>query len=133
MRPFRLARIAAEAEGVRLRGMMSRIVSRAVYGLIALFFVLGAVVFAHIAAWYEIRIGLDQSYLATAGILGGADLVLAVVLGLLAARSSPSRVEVEALEVRRKAIEGIRSALTLSQLALPVLRLLSDFRRRRRT
>jgi hypothetical protein len=133
MRPFRLARIAAEAEGVRLRGMMSRIVSRAVYGLIALFFVLGAVVFAHIAAWYEIRIGLDQSYLATAGILGGADLVLAVVLGLLAARSSPSRVEVEALEVRRKAIEGIRSASTLSQLALPVLRLLSDFRRRRRT
>jgi hypothetical protein len=132
MRPLRLARIAAEAEGVRLRGLVSRVATRVVFGLIALFFVLGAVVFAHVAAWYEIRIELDQSYLATCGILGGADVLLAVILGLLASRSSPSRVEVEALDVRRKAIEGIGSALSLTQLALPLLRLLSGLGRRRR-
>ena len=132
MRPFRLARIAAEAEGVRLRGMATRIVTRIIFAAIALFFVLGAVVFAHVAAWYGIRIGLDQSYLASAGILGGVDLVLAILLGFLATRSSPSRVEVEALDVRRKAIEGIGSALSLTQIVLPLLRLLSGMRRRRR-
>lgn len=80
MRPFRLARIAAEAEGVRLRGMATRIVTRAILAVVALFFVLGAVVFGHIAAWYEIRTALDQSYLVTTGILGGADLVVALIL-----------------------------------------------------
>jgi hypothetical protein len=132
MRPFRLARIAAEAELVRLRGMMTRIMTRAIFGVVALFFLLGAMVFAHVAAWYEIRIGLDQSYLATAGILGGADLLLSIILLLLASRSSPSKVEVEALNVRRRAIEGIGSALTLTQLALPLVRLASNFGRRRR-
>ena len=132
MRPFRLARIAAEAEGVRLRGMATRIVTRVVFAVIALFFVLGALTFGHIAAWYEIRTGLDQSFLVTTGILGGADLAIAIVLLLLASRSSPSRVEIEALEVRRKALEGISSALSLTQMLIPALRLMSGVRRRRR-
>jgi hypothetical protein len=133
MRPIRLARIAAEAEGVRLRGMMTRIVTRAILAVVALVFVIGALVFGHVAAWYELRVGLDLSYLATAGILGGADLLVALILLLLASRSSPSRVEIEAREVRRRAIEGIGSALTLTQLVLPVFRIVSGMRRRRRT
>jgi len=132
MRPIRLARIAAEAEGVRLRAMMTRIVMRVVFAVIALFFVLGAAAFGHVAAWYEIRVGLDQSFLATAGIMGGADLLVAIILLLLASRSSPSRVEVEAREVRRKALEGIVSAMSLAQLVLPALRFASGMRRRRR-
>jgi hypothetical protein len=132
MRPFRLARIAAEAEGVRLRGMLTRIVTRVVLAVVALIFLLGAVAFAHIAAWYEIRVALDLSYLATAGILGGVDLILAFILVLLASRSSPSRVEVEALDVRRKAIEGIGSALSLTQMAIPLVRLVAALGRRKR-
>jgi hypothetical protein len=132
MRPFRLARIAAEAEGVRLRGMMARIVTRAIFAVIALFFILGAMTFGHIAAWYEIRIALNQSYLATAGILGGADLLLAIILLFLASRSTPSRVEIEARDVRRKALQGIGSALSLTQLVLPLLlRIMNGARRRR--
>jgi hypothetical protein len=133
MRPVRLARIAAEAEGVRLRGMMARIVTRAIFAVIGLIFILGAVTFGHIAAWYEIRVALNQSYLATAGILGGADLLVAIILLFLASRSAPSRVETEALEVRRKAIQGLGSALNLTQLVLPlVLRIVGSARRRRR-
>jgi hypothetical protein len=132
MRPFRLARIAAEAEGVRLRGLVSRIITRAVLAVIALLFVLGAVVFAHVAAWYWLRIGLDQTFLAAAGILGGGDLLVAVVLGFLASRSTPSRVEVEALDVRRKALQAIGSTLSLAQLVIPVLRITANLRRRRR-
>ena len=132
MRPFRLARIAAEAEGLRLRGMATRIVTRIGFAVVALFFVLGAVVFAHVAAWYELRIELNQGFLAAAGILGGMDLLLAAILGFLARRSAPSRVEVEALDVRRKAIEGIAGALSLTQLVIPLLRLISGLGRRRR-
>jgi hypothetical protein len=112
--------------------MMTRMVTRVIFAVIALIFLLGALVFGHVAAWYEIRIGLEQSYLAAAGILGGADLLIAIVLLLLASRSGPSRVEVEAREVRRKALEGIGSALSLMQMVLPVLRLMSGIRRRRR-
>jgi hypothetical protein len=132
MRPFRLARIAAEAEGVRLRGLVSRIVTRAVLAIIALLFVLGAVAFAHVAAWYWLRIGMDQTFLAAAGILGGGDLLVAVVLGFLASRSTPSRVELEALDVRRKALQAIGSTLSLAQLVIPVLRITANLRRRRR-
>jgi hypothetical protein len=132
MRPVRLARIAAEAEGVRLRGFITRIVTRVVLAVVALLFVIGAIVFAHVAAWYEIRTALNQPVLATTGILGGADLLVAVILGLLAGRSRPSRVEVEALEVRRQAIQGITNTLSVTQMAIPVLRMMANMRRRRR-
>jgi hypothetical protein len=132
MRPVRLARIAAEAEGVRLRGLATRIATRVVLAVVALLFIIGAIAFAHVAAWYEIRIGLDQSFLVTAGILGGADLLIAIVLGLLASRSRPSRVEREALDVRRKAIQGISGTLSVTQLLIPALRLMANLRRARR-
>jgi hypothetical protein len=127
-----LARIAAEAEGVRLRGVVRRAFTRAILGLIALCFVLGALVFAHLAAWYWLRMGLDLTFPAAAGILGGVDLLVAVVLGLLAMRSSPSRVEIEALEVRRKAIQGIASTLSMTQLVIPVVRMVLNLLRRGR-
>ncbi len=111
---------------------MTRMVARAMFAAIAVVFALAAVVFVHIAAWYEIRVGLAQSYLATAGILGGIDLLLAIILALLASRSGPGAVEVEALEIRRKAIEGIGSALSVTRLIIPVVRLVADMRRPRR-
>jgi hypothetical protein len=132
MRPFRLARIAAEAEGVRLRGLASRIFARLAFAVIAILFLVGAVAFGHIAAWYELRTALEQSYLMTTGILGGADLLIALTMGFLATRSSPSRVEVEALNVRRKAIEGIGSALSITQMVIPILRLIAGMGRGKR-
>ncbi len=132
MRLSRLARIAAEAEGVRLRGMATRTTKRVVFALTALFFIAGVLVFAHLAVWYELRTALDQTYLISIAILGGADLLLAMILLFLAARSSPSRVETEALEVRRKAIEGIGSALNVASMLLPLLSFATSFRNRRR-
>ena len=132
MRPVRLARIAAEAEGVRLRGFATRIAVRVAMAVVALLFVLGAVVFGHVAVWHVIRTELNQTVLATAGIMGGADLLVAVILGFLASRSRPSRVEVEALEVRRQAVQGITSTLSVTQMAIPAVRLMANMRRRRR-
>jgi hypothetical protein len=99
---------------------------------VALVFIIGAIVFAHVAAWYEIRIALDQSFLVATGIMGGADLLIAIILGLLASRSRPSRVEREALDVRRQAIQGISGTLSVTQMLIPVLRLMSNLRRARR-
>jgi hypothetical protein len=131
MRPFRLMRVAAEAEGVRLRGFVRRVVARIILGMIALLFGLGVIVFAHMAAWYWLRTGLDQTFLTTTAILGGVDLIVAVILGLFATRSTPSRVEVEALDVRRKAIEAIGSTLSLTRLIIPLMRIVANLRRRK--
>jgi hypothetical protein len=131
VRPVQLARIAAEAEGVRLRRFARRIISRAILGAIALLFFLGTIVFAHIAVWYWLRTGLAQSFPAAAGILGGGDLLVAIILGVIATRSSPSRVELEALAVRRQAISAIGGTFTLAGLVIPILRIVANLRRRR--
>src|ERR1700693_1138423 len=119
MRTLRLARIAAEAEGLRLRYSAQRTVVRAVLGMIALAFLLSALVFGQIAAWYWLRVSWDRP--AAALILGGGELVLAAIFGLLAARSSPGRIEREALAVRRRAVEGATSSLAFSALVTQLL------------
>jgi hypothetical protein len=112
--------------------MASRIIVRVVLAVVALLFVIGALVFVHIAAWYWIRIDREMSFYAASGILGGVDLLIAVILLVLASRSTPSRVEREALLVRQRAVEGITGVFTLSQLVLPILRFLVGLRRRGR-
>jgi hypothetical protein len=62
-------------------------------------------------------------------ILLGINLVIAGVLGAVAARSSPSHTEREALRVRREALVGARGALPITA-AVPLLRLLGRKRRR---
>lgn len=130
MRALRLARIAAEAEGLRLRHRTRRAVMRGMLMLIALGFLLGAVIFCHIAAWFWLR--FYWAPLGCALILAGADLVLAALLALLAARSSPSRIEIEALAVRQRAMDNITSTLALSALAAQLLRMAVEFFRRPR-
>src|ERR1700722_3262904 len=120
MRPLRLARIAAEAEGVRLRHSAQRTVVRVVFAMIALIFLAGTLVFLHIAAWFWLRQSWEHQYAAL--ILAGADLVLALLLAVVAMRSSPDRVELEALAVRQRALEGATASVAWSALAVQVLR-----------
>ena len=124
MRILRLARVAAEAEGLRLRCAAQRTVTRAVLGAIAFAFFLAALVFLHIALWYWLRQSLDRP--AAALIIGGGELVLAAILGLLAAR-----FEAEALAVRRRALESATSGLAISALATQLLPLAIRLMRRR--
>jgi len=130
MRTIRLARIAAEAEGLRLRERAQRTAIRIAFGMVAMVFMLGVLVFLHIAGWYWIRQSWQQLYAALT--LAGADFVLALVLAMLAARSQPSRVELEALAVRQRAMESAVSSIAISSLALQLLRLTMNLLRRRR-
>ena len=104
---------------------------RAAFGIIAMGFLAGAVVFAHVAAWFWLRVAWEARHAAL--IVAGGDLVLAILLALLAARSSPSRVELEALAVRRRAIENVGSTLAFSALAMQLLRLFTNLLSRRRS
>jgi hypothetical protein len=60
--PTKLLRIAAEAEGIHLRGIVTRIATHLTFAVIALLFVLGALALAHIAAFHWIVAGLGQSF-----------------------------------------------------------------------
>ena len=131
MRSLRLARIAAEAEGLRLRRGAQRTALRAIYVIVALGFFAWAVLFAHVAAWFWLRLSWEARHAAL--IVAGADLVLAVLLAVLASFLSPGRVEREALEVRRRAIESVGGALAFSAMAMQVLRLFTNLLARRRS
>ena len=132
MRTLRLARIAAEAEGLRLRTRAQRVLTRVVLGLLALLFLLGAVAFGHIALWFWMRIDRGWSQTGTALVFAGGDLVLAAFIALLCVRSTPTRVEIEALAVRTRAMEAAASTIALSSLVMPVLRVMLSLLRRRR-
>jgi hypothetical protein len=118
MRAVNLARIAAEAEILRIQHMLKRQGMRAALGLVAILFALGVLVLAHVAGWQVLRLYVPPIYATL--ILLGVDLVVAAIFGILAARSSPNPDEREALTIRQRALHGARSSLTLSAL-IPVV------------
>jgi len=130
LRPVRLTRIAADAEILRWRAFAARTITRIVCALIALIFVIGVLTIAHVAVWLALRVDAGLQYYWVALILGGVDLIIALVLLLIASRSTPSKVEREALEVRQRAVAGLTTTLSLAQLALPMLRVANSARRR---
>jgi len=117
MRSVNLLKIAAEAEVLRYRSMAARQGRRAAFGAIALLFILAVLALGEVAAW----LALYQRYAAIEAtlILLGINLVIAIAFGLLAARSSPSLAEREALRVRQQSLDAVRGALSLAAL-IPV-------------
>ena len=112
-----LAKVAAEAEILRIQYMLKRQGMRAAFGLVAAIFTVGVLVLAHIAGWQVLRLYLSPIYATL--ILLGVDFVIAALFGILAARSSPSRDEREALAIRQRAWHEARSSLALGAL-IPV-------------
>ncbi len=131
MRTLRLARIAAEAEGLRLRRQAQRTAIRLAIGLIGLMFLGWALAFAHVAAWYWLRESVGWADPGAAAAIAAADLVIAAFLVLLMARSSPGRVEMEALQVRQRALESATSSFALATVVVPALRLVLNLLRRK--
>ena len=122
MRTLRLARIAMEAESLRLREMAKRAALRMVWLYLAMAMLFCALGFGHLAAWFWLRETL--SALRTAGVFAAADLVLALVLTWLAFRSSPGAAEREALAVRRRAVDDAMESLSVSALLIRAIDLL---------
>jgi hypothetical protein len=114
MRAVNLAKVAAEAEILRIQHMLKRQGIRAAFGLVAVVFVFGVLVLANVAGWQALRLYVPPIYATL--ILLGVNLVLAAIFGILAARSSPSRAERDALAIRRQALREARSSLALGAL-----------------
>jgi hypothetical protein len=119
VRSFQLVRLALEAEGLRLRHHARRTLFRLVLGGFALLLVFGALAFGHVAAWYWLRESMAGQYAGL--IFAGVDLLLAAILAGLAARATPGQVELEALEVRRRALDATGESLTAAALLIRLI------------
>ncbi len=115
MRAVELAKVAANAEALRLREMASRQSMRAAYGGAAAVFGIGVLVLLHVVA-YNMMVP-NISPLVASLILLAFDLIVAAVCGLKALKSMPGAVELEALAIRKQAVHDMRGSVTLMSLA----------------
>jgi hypothetical protein len=123
VRSLSLGRIAAQAELLRLRHMARRQMARAVLGAAALVFALAALAALHVAGAFELR-----KYVTTVEavlIVAGIDAVIAIILGIAAARDVPGEIERQALQVRQTATEHMIETVALAALLRQILRVRS--------
>jgi len=109
-----LIRVVIEAEVLRYKSMAARHGRRAAFGVVALIFGLGFLVTLEIAGWQTIRMFILPIY-ATLCMMG-LNLPIAAGFAMVALRSSPSRAEIDSLEVRKKAVQALQTSLTISAL-----------------
>ena len=114
MRAVELAKVAANAEALRLREMASRQSMRAAYGGAAAVFGIGVLVLLHVVA-YNLMVPNVSPTVASL-ILLAFDLVVAGVCGLKALKSVPGAVETEALAIRKQAVHDMRGSITVMSL-----------------
>jgi len=121
MRSVELAKLAAQAEAIRLKQQARRQVMRAVFGAIAGLFALAALVAAHVLIGVAIARSIGAVWASV--VVLAMDVALAAVLAMLAMRNQPSQEEQEALTVRNRALDQAKEALALSVVLAPVARM----------
>jgi hypothetical protein len=114
MRTLRLAKAAAQAEGMRLREMARRQARRAAIAVAALFFFAAFLVAGHVA----IVMALVPTVTPVRAVLivGGGDLLIALVLALIASSSRPGALEREATELGQRMRQEIHDAMTVPSI-----------------
>ena len=115
MRAVELAKVAANAEALRLRQLVHRQLMRAVYGGVAAIFGIGVLVLLHVVA-YDLLVPHVSPVVASL-ILLVVDLAIAGVCGMQALNSKPSLIEEEALAIRKQALTDMRGSVTMMALA----------------
>jgi hypothetical protein len=130
IRSFRLAQIAVQAEGLRLRRLARRTAVRVGLVVVAAPFLLACFAFLETALWDWLSQNLRPEFAAL--ITAGINFAIAGLLLLIAALSRDSQVEIEALRVRQRALEDATRQLTIAATVAPFIRLLLDQLRRRR-
>ncbi len=123
MRTVDLGRTAAQAELVRLKRLLRRQAMRAVWGGVAVVFLIAVLVMLHVVAYFALVPALLSPLLGAVAVLV-FDLVLLVIFGLMAKAGAPDRVEAEARIIRDEALVGMRQSVAVSALLSPVTRLI---------
>ncbi|TCZ66118.1 phage holin family protein [Roseicella aquatilis] len=120
MRMFQLLRLAAQAEALRWKRTGRGYAIQAGLGVAAGVFGLMLLVMLHVAALIWLARGRDPAMAAL--IVAGIDLVLAGILGWLAARHVEDPVAVEAQRVRDDALRQVGDTTAKAAMVLPLLR-----------
>jgi hypothetical protein len=120
MRLLSLARIAAEAEGLRLKAMGRRQAMRGVHAAIAGLFLVLLLVMLQIAGFEFLAPAVGAGVAAL--IVAGADLILLALFALLALRNVPGKAEREAAQISRQARAQITDTLATYTLVVPAAR-----------
>ena len=114
MRAVQLARVAAQAERLRVQALVRRQIRRGVYGLVGTVFAVGALGFAHLVAWLALAPVIGPMWTGVALLI--FDLLVALGLGLLAFCSTPGEIEAEAQLLKRRALRQMKQDMALSAL-----------------
>jgi hypothetical protein len=120
MRLISLLRVAAQAEALRWKRTGRGLAIQAALGMSAAVFGLLLLVMLHIAALIWLARGRDGAVAAL--IVAGVDLVLAALLGWLAARHAADPIAVEAERVRDDALRQVGDTASRAMMLAPLLR-----------
>lgn len=102
-----------------------------VLAILALPFLLAALGFLEVAFWNYVARHFQPEEAALI-VLGGNLLVAVLFLGLAMMRGSEDRISLEALEVRRRALDSAQRSLSIATMAGPIATfVLSQMRRPR--
>jgi hypothetical protein len=120
MRLISLLRLAAQAEALRWKRTGRGLAIQAALGAVAAVFALMLLVMLHVAALVWLARGRDGAVAAL--IIAGVDLVVAALLGWLAARHTGDPVAVEAEHVRDDALRQVGDTASRALMLAPLLR-----------
>jgi hypothetical protein len=126
IRPLRLVRVAAKAQGLALRRQLAGFIHRAIMGVIAAVFALGALIIAHVIGYMALADYAHFQPVPAAAIVLGVDVVIAALFGFLASGAAVDPVMQDALRVRDQSLEQARQSLSLASMAAPITRLLTE-------
>ena len=126
MRTVELGKVAANAEKLRLQALAKRQALRGVFGAIAALFGVGVLILLHVLGYQLLRDAFSP--VVSTLILLAVDLVIVIVCGVMALRSTPSAVEKEAEDIRRQAVREMRTTMTVMGMVGPATRLLGGRR-----
>ena len=125
-RTVELAKVAAQAEKLRLQQLASRSVTRVVLAAVAAVFAVAVVIGLHVAG--GMALGSVMNPVWAVLIVALVDLVIAGICGGIALTKGPGTVEIEALQVRQAAQAQIKEQLAFTALAIPAARVLGGRR-----
>lgn len=116
MKPIELGQDVLSAQGQILSRSAMRIGRRVAYGIVAAIFLFFAAVSFHGFLWAFFIDVTGLSYVKSALCVIGVDLLFVVIFGLLAARSIPDPVEIEARIRRDRKLIEFKQSLAMAAL-----------------
>ncbi len=122
MRTADLGRAAAQAEFLRIKRLIHRQMMRAVWGAVAAVFLVAVLVMIHVIAYFALVPALLSPLLGAVAVFA-FDLVVALIFGIMAMRSAPDAIEVEAKIIRDRSLYEMKQSLAIGAIVSSVSRL----------